>query len=143
MLTLRVGSEVSTWEMVDTMSRDQAAAPSRRRTHSVERRRQVVAETYAPGASVSVVARRHDLNTNLVFKWRQRYSEKAEERAVLLPVQLSEAVPESPRKTPSRLRAATRTAGWIEIDLAGGHRVRIHGAADARTVRHVLRNLAR
>ena len=33
-------------------------------------KRQTVAETYEPGVSVSVVARRHDINANLLFRWR-------------------------------------------------------------------------
>jgi transposase len=31
-------------------------------------KRQIVAETEEPGASVSVIARRHDVNANQVFK---------------------------------------------------------------------------
>jgi len=34
-------------------------------------KRQIVEETYEPGMSVSVVARRHDVNANQVFRWRQ------------------------------------------------------------------------
>lgn len=33
----------------------------------------MVEETLAPGASVSVVARRHDVNANQVFTWRKQY----------------------------------------------------------------------
>jgi hypothetical protein len=42
----------------------------RRWPEAVER--ELVAATFEPGASVSIVARRHDLNTNPLFKrWRQ------------------------------------------------------------------------
>ncbi len=34
---------------------------------------QVVEECHKPGSSVSIVARRHDLNANLVFRWRREY----------------------------------------------------------------------
>ena len=34
-----------------------------------------MAETLEPGASVSVVARRHDVNANQVFSWRRQYHE--------------------------------------------------------------------
>ena len=33
-------------------------------------KRQLVAETLEPGSSVSIVARRHDVNANQLFKWR-------------------------------------------------------------------------
>ena len=42
----------------------------RRRLWSEEEKRRIVAETLQPGASVSVVARRHDVNANMLFTWR-------------------------------------------------------------------------
>ena len=47
----------------------------KRRTWSLETRRRIVAEALAPGASVAAVARRHDLNANLIFKWLRRSRE--------------------------------------------------------------------
>src|SRR5262249_16829512 len=38
-------------------------------------RRAIVEETLVPGASVSRVARRHDVNANQVFYWRKLYHE--------------------------------------------------------------------
>ena len=38
-------------------------------------KREVVEAALAPGASVSVVARRYDVNANQVFGWRKRYRE--------------------------------------------------------------------
>src|SRR3981081_4924449 len=43
----------------------------RRRVRSTEEKRRIVAETYEAGASVSEVARRHDVNANLLFTWRR------------------------------------------------------------------------
>ena len=50
-----------------------AGAKKRRRT--VNERREIVEETLLPGASVSRVARRHDVNANQVFYWRKLYRE--------------------------------------------------------------------
>jgi hypothetical protein len=36
-------------------------------------KREIVAASMAPGASVSVVARQYDVNANQVFSWRRRY----------------------------------------------------------------------
>ena len=36
-------------------------------------KREIVAAAFAPGASVSVVARQYDVNTNQVFTWRRRF----------------------------------------------------------------------
>src|SRR5947208_11325884 len=44
-----------------------------RRFRSKQERRQIVEETLKQGASLSLVARAHDVNTNQVFKWRKQY----------------------------------------------------------------------
>jgi transposase len=46
-------------------------------------KREIVAATLAPGASVSVVARQYDVNANLVFSWRRRYRDVGEPSATL------------------------------------------------------------
>ena len=49
----------------------------RRRRWSAEDKARIVQETYAPGMSVSLVARQHGVAPNQVFKWRQLYAEGA------------------------------------------------------------------
>jgi transposase len=46
-------------------------AKRRRRQHPSQFKAQVLAEALHPDASVAAVARRHDLNANLVHKWRR------------------------------------------------------------------------
>ena len=45
------------------------------RTYAQEFKQQVIRETLEPGMSVSIVARRHDINANVVFGWRKQYRE--------------------------------------------------------------------
>jgi transposase len=59
--------EVSTSALMDT--KRSSKRPKRREWPEALKRR-IVAETLEPGASVSIVARRHDVNANQVFKWR-------------------------------------------------------------------------
>jgi transposase len=47
----------------------------RRQSYSREEKLRIVQETFKPGASVSVVARRHDTNANLVFTWRRHHQQ--------------------------------------------------------------------
>jgi transposase len=49
----------------------------RRRRWSAEEKVAIVQETYTPGASVSMVARRHGVAPNQVFNWRRLYGEGA------------------------------------------------------------------
>src|SRR5215831_17627767 len=62
--------QVSTTGLVDTKQ-------PKRRQYSEALKRQMVAETQAPGASVSIVARRHDVNSNQLFRWRRQLLPKA------------------------------------------------------------------
>src|SRR5215468_470651 len=96
-----------------------------RRFRSKQQRRKIVEETLKPGASVSVVARAHDVNANQVFKWRKLYREgrlevtpAASTPRRLLSVKISDshAVMSSSEERP---RGKTRRSGTIEIDL--GH----------------------
>jgi transposase len=115
-----------------------------RRFRSKEERRQIVEETLKPGASVSLVARAHDVNANQVFKWRKQYREGRLEiprSSTILPVTICDARPII-RSTPRRRAAKVRRSGIIDIDL-GHARVRIEGAADPDCVRAALEGLHR
>jgi transposase len=98
-------------------------------------KREIVAASLAPGASVSVVARRYDVNANEVFNWRQRY------RAGLLgPVD-----PMSGRFVPVTIAsdepgAATEhdCGATIEIELPTRYRVRVGAGVDGAALRRVL-----
>ena len=49
----------------------------RRRRWSAEEKAAMVQETYAPGMSASLVARRHGIAPNQLFRWRRLYAEGA------------------------------------------------------------------
>src|SRR5947207_13497426 len=77
--------QVSTTGLVDTK---QQPGPTKRRQYSEALKRQMVAETQAPGASVSIVARRHDVNSNQLFRWRRQLLPKAGvESGAMVPVE--------------------------------------------------------
>ena len=50
-----------------------SAEPRPRRRWPVAEKRRIVLESFEADASVSVVARRHDVNANQVFAWRKLY----------------------------------------------------------------------
>ena len=49
----------------------------RRRRWSADEKAAIVQETYAPGMSVSLVARRHGIAPNQLFTWRRLYASGA------------------------------------------------------------------
>jgi transposase len=99
-------------------------------------KREIVAATLAPGSSVSLVARRYDVNANQVFAWRRRYRGTEAEPAELqlMPVTV----------TPDRLVGAAPAGAseLIEIMLNGYH-VRVGDGIKASTLRLVLDVLER
>ena len=105
--------QVSTTALVDT--KREATAVGRRREWPQALKRQMVAETLEPGASVSIVARRHDVNTNQLFKWRRELLPKAVPSVVaastMVPVEI---VPERPRPAaPEGSQGHHRDRVWL------------------------------
>jgi transposase len=45
----------------------------KRPNFTIEFKRQIVEATLEPGASAALIAREHDVNANLLFKWRRQY----------------------------------------------------------------------
>ena len=115
---------------------------ARRRRYSLAFNRQVVEETLAGGESVSVVARRHDLNANLLFTWRRHYQNgtlrgAAEKPGALLPIQVTTAAVD--KTVPRRADGGAE----LELLLASGHRIRVRGAVDPVVLRAALEVLSR
>ena len=117
--------------------------PGRRRHRSWPEalKREIVAASYAPGSSVSIVAQHYDVNANQVFSWRKLYQDDPRAPAVssvpeLIPVMVT-AEPQVVATQPSTV------AEMIEIDLAGKYRIRVSSGVDARALRRVLDVLER
>ena len=102
-------------------------------------RRAIVEETLLPGASVSRVARRHDVNANQVFHWRKLYREgRLGARTGFLPVTVAVAKEQSlvARKPDDHIPSS----GIMEIQLAQGA-LRISGSVDVTVLRAVIEAL--
>ena len=122
---------MSTNGLVDT--KRSPSTPKRRRW-SAALKRQIVSETQEPDASVSIVARRHDVNANQLFKWRREMAPKAtsavSEGVTMLPVEIA------PEREEPRRRA--RRTGVVEITFACGARVSLRGEVSPETLRQVI-----
>jgi transposase len=103
----------------------------RRRWPRAEKER-IVAAALEPGAVASEVARAAGIHTSQLFRWRQQLCGPATASASFSPVAI---VPDA-----SAPAAAPST---IEIELAGGTRMRITGAADPATVLALMAALAK
>jgi len=104
----------------------------RHRSWPDDLKREIVAASLGPGSSVSLVARRYDVNANQVFAWRKRYRAGSTEPAALqlLPVTVTSDRPIA--------TASARANELIEIELAGGVRVRVDGDVSLAALRRVV-----
>ena len=99
-------------------------------------KREIVAAAFAPGASVSAVARQYDVNTDLVFSWRRHFGCVAVDAGPqLVPVKITSNLP------PASVSACV--CDTIEIELPGGCRLRVGANVKPATLRLVLEALER
>ena len=135
------------------------------RQYSLDLKRQIVEETFAPGASVSVVARCHDVNANLVFAWREKYRQgalfdKKTTKIVLpspeliqigavdhdggirpLPVSRGSSISPQIQSCPQIPVLSSVASDLIEIEWHNGIKLRVGAGVDESTLRRVLSSL--
>jgi len=113
----------------------------KRRSFTAAQKNAIAEEALAPGASVSRVARAHDLNTNQVFKWMREYQGKRHSGPIaptLIPVRLNHtdvAVMSTAAESP------IMATGTIELHLPKG-RVCLTGTVAPGAPRIVLEHLS-
>ena len=98
----------------------------------------IIAPARRPGRRPS----EHDVNANLVFRWRQRYQEglfgPISQSATLLPVQVIEALIDLPQV----IQSAPECHSVIVVE-AGKAKLRITGTPDLPTLQLILQQLLR
>ncbi|MFN0024491.1 MAG: IS66-like element accessory protein TnpA [Parvularculaceae bacterium] len=141
-----MGVDVSTSSNMDTKTG--------RRTHKrwpEALKREIVAATMAPGASVSVVARRYDVNANQVFGWRRKYGSVIDAAAApsrpprprLVELTVARETAEAPPASAAAAVSDLAVCDLIEIEIAGAYRVRVGANFDGCALLRVIDCLAR
>jgi len=134
-------------EVVTTDTLGRRTGPRMR--HTIEEKLRIVEEARAKGASVAMVARRHNLNANQVFAWRRQHrrgllnAQAATDDAKLLPVTVStptvlpteRATPPASSQGPSEPKQASQL---IEIRLRNGHSIVVRGRVDSEALARVV-----
>jgi len=106
---------------------------------SVERRRRwpraekerIVAASLEPGATASEVARAAGIHSSQLYRWRRELCERADGAPAFAAVTIA-----------STAVAPTVAAGVMEIEFAGGARLRISGAVEPAMVSAAVAALA-
>ena len=123
----------------------------RRRWEDDEKIR-IVAQSRVPGVSVSQVARRYDVNANLVFKWLRdpRFNPPPQDglNGSFLPVEVVAALPiiDPPVIDVPVIETPVISSGasgsQVEIVLPTGHRITVSGTYDPDALCRLVRGLA-
>ena len=118
-------------------SRDLVEARSRRKRRSwtLEEKRRIVDESLEEGASIALVARRHDLNANQLFTWRRQFGVGGFEPRSLAPILPVTIAPATVAEDP-------RSGGQMEIVLAQGDRIIVGADVETVALARVLKALA-
>ena len=109
----------------------------RRRCWTIEEKLSIVREAEASADPVAEVARRHGLNANHLFNWRQRYRDGTLDRRRLRE-QTHEAIDFFDLGVVDEGRPASCGPGVIEIELADRARIRVGPQIDVEALRLVL-----
>jgi transposase len=105
------------------------SGPERRRRWSAEQKRSIVAEAFAPGASVCEVARRRDVVPGQIYRWRRDLRTAAAGFAEVV------VAPGSAERPVAGVAA-------LEIELGHDIRVRIAASAPKELASAIVRALA-
>ena len=118
---------------------------STRRQFSPEQKRAIVAEVES-GATVCEIARRHNIHSSLLFRWRRQHASPTvptsasparpePKAAAFLPVRVQAPVAPAP---PMSRAEATRGPAMIEIELAFGRKLRVASDIDIAELRRII-----
>ena len=108
-----------------------------RRRWSSDDKARIVEETLAPGATVSQVARRHDIRPQQLFGWRRGMRILDPQPRMIFVPALVEAPEKAERARPKPARSGR---GDIELEIDGVV-VRVRRGAETKTVAAVIKAL--
>lgn len=106
-----------------------------RRSWSPEQKRAILAEADDPATTASAVLRRHGLHSSLLFRWRRAVLAEQQARTASAPRAF---VPLALPPPAAAVAKSPAESGVVEIELAGGHRLRAEAGADLALLHGVI-----
>jgi transposase len=122
-----------------------------RQRRTIEEKRRIVEETLVPGTSVALIARKHEVNANLVFGWRRLYQQGLLEvreggvKMALLPVTRAPLRRSRSRRVKPMppVPGKRSIGGSIEIRFPNGGQINLPGSVDPKALAHLIELLVR
>jgi len=117
---------------------DIAPGARRRRSWTRDEKRRIVDESLEDGASIAEVARRHELNANLLFTWRRKMGVEPSEQPGPM-----EIVPVTIARGLAADEHGPDAVGQMEIVLSEGDRILVWADVETAALSRVLKALSR
>ena len=117
---------------------DFALVRRKRRSWTRDEKRRIVEESLEEGASIAEIARRHEVNANLLFTWRRKMGVEPADPNVPMPILPVKIAPGMPAEG-----HCPDTAGQMEIVLAEGDRIIVWADVETSALTRVLKTLSR
>ena len=121
-----------------SVGKDVESPGRKRRSWTRDEKRRIVEESLEQGASIAEVARRHELNANLLFTWRRNMGVEAPElngSMAIMPVTIT---PETAAEG-----QCSGAVGQMEIVLTEGERIIVWADVETTALSRVLKALSR
>jgi transposase len=123
---------------MSVLNDDIAPGARRRRSWTRDEKRRIVDESLEDGASIAEVARRHELNANLLFTWRRKMGVEPSEQPGPL-----EIVPVTIAGGLAADEHGPDAVGQMEIVLSEGDRILVWADVETAALSRVLKALSR
>ena len=109
-----------------------------RRSWTRDEKRRIVEESLEEGASIAEVARRHELNANLLFTWRRKMGVEPPVQNAPMPI-----LPVTIARGLAMERDCPGAAGQMVIVLAEGNRIIVWADVETAALSRVMKALSR
>jgi transposase len=123
---------------MSVLNDDIAPGARRRRSWTRDEKRRIVDESLEDGASIAEVARRHELNANLLFTWRRKMGVEPSEQPGPM-----EIVPVTIARGLAADEHGPDAVGQMEIVLSEGDRILVWADVETAALSRVLKALSR
>lgn len=121
-------------DMSGDRSKRFAIVAETRRVRSEEERRAIVAEAMQGHRNASAVARKHGIAPSLLFRWKRLYAAQGKPAGPSSPfMPVTVALP-----PPASSGAATKPVATIEIEMAGGRKLRVGADIDIGALKRIV-----
>jgi transposase len=102
----------------------------------MEEKLRILAQGSAPGSSPVLTCRMHGISSGQFYTWRKQFRSGA--LTGFMPVSIGTDVAALPAPAPAETPATTLVAGYVEVELPNGVKVRVKGDVGTVALRQIL-----